>query len=360
MCSDLTPIPSRRQIIEYLMQQPHELTPQIQGDLGILKYTQSHPYLSEPLRHLKGVIYEVATMKCLACGFVIPDDLNNLSVEEFNEFLTHFSRRLVFTEIVEGVQFRVYYYRGQWKISTMGMLNPILGFEGRKSFRNLFLETFLSIGLTFEMLNPSRLYLFTLQHPDEPMTVDFLQPRLYLMDVLDEEFEPVRPREKTFEKLYPYSLSMDFDTSADLLEQLKNVLKYEHFDARGFICEFVEYPYRRLRVETDSYRQLRELKGNCPTPELRYLQLWIEGQGKEKDFESTFPRYERRLKSVEKRLKCLINWITQKRLRHGRGSLHGTQLRDQLVTLQESLQNVPAYLRGMGFIQLNDLLTTVN
>ena len=69
--------------------------------------------------------------------------------------------------------------------------------------------------------------------------------------------------------------------------------------------------------------------------------------------------YEAGLKSLERRLHLLVNWITQKRLRRGQGSRSGVQLRDQLVTLQSSLQDVPEYLRGMGSIQLNDLLTTV-
>ena len=370
MCSDFTtPMSStpmsttRRQIIEHLMQQPHELTPQIQGDLGLLKYTQSHPGLSETLRHLKGVIYEVSTGLLLACGPVIPDDLNDLSEDERNEFLSHSARRLIFTEIIEGVQFRVYYHRGQWKISTMGMLNPVRGFEGRRSFQDLFLETFSSMGLTFEMLDVGKIYLFTLQHPEEPTTVDILQSRLYLMDVLNEEFESVRPLDGLLSKLYPTYLFMaNLDTVSDepvTMADLEKMLTCEPFNVRGFICEYAGYPHRRLRVETETYRRLKDLKGNCPTPELRYLQLWIEGRGRERVFRSTFQRYEPRLQSLERRLHLLVNWITQRRLRRGQGSRNGVQLRDQLVTLQNSLRDVPEYLRGMGSIQLNDLLTTV-
>ena len=229
----------------------------------------------ERVGHLRSVVHRDGKILCIAPP----------RAKTMQRFATaHSASTCVAEELVEGTMVNMFYDEGDWRLATRGTVGARNWFyRGAPTFRHMFLETAGLAGLNFDRLPKDCCYSFVLQHPENRIVSRVRVPQLYLVDryLVDQETRtatrlPVSDALKAlladttirFPESWPIS---DFETARIVYagSATKHTTPGVMFRDKG--------TGSRARARNPNYEAVRQLRGNHPKEQYRYLVLRKEG-----------------------------------------------------------------------------------
>jgi hypothetical protein len=209
-------------------------------------------------------------------------------------------------EFIEGTMINVFFdssvgLTGTWEISTRNTVGATSTFYKlpngpSKTFREMFMEACILIGLDINKLDKKFCYSFVLQHPLNRIVVPFSKPELYLVAVYKINNEPKNITIDFFD-VYEFRLffeefnikvkfpqKYDFNTYNELIDKFGSM--NTSYDIVGVVL-YNTLTGERSKIRNPVYEQVRLLRGN--QPKLQYQYLCLRKEGKVREFLKYYP-----------------------------------------------------------------------
>jgi hypothetical protein len=174
-------------------------------------------------------------------------------------------------EFVDGVMINMFYdtVRLEWRLATRTQMDASGNFYGKRTFGELFWETFTSSGLTREMLLPGTYYTWVLQHPDERIVVS---PAYGIASIkLVQVSGPAGPEAERF-----FPAKYDHNTLADVTTFVTAEGVRQGAQFQGVVLKTADG--KRFKLRTTQYTEARKLRGNQAKRPYTWLERWAEGR----------------------------------------------------------------------------------
>lgn len=245
------------------------------------------------MRECRGIILEKGTNKIVCYTFNKNyDNISDLSDE------------YVVEKSIDGTQIRLFYYNGEWRCATTRCIDAKKAFWfSEKSFYQLFQDA--SGELNYEMMNKDYCYSFVLCHPENRIVVKYDVPKIYHVLTRNmmngEEIEQDVGVEKPERFDIKYEGVMKYE---DVIKMSKNE---DNIGMEGYIIR--DKMNRRLKVQNEGYKMMKELRGNVNNLFYRYLE--IRRDGLVDIFLKNYPEYESKIENYKNDLVRLFNYIYQ-------------------------------------------------
>lgn len=219
--------------------------------------------------------------------------VKSLSTDAFEAQCTE-SNAFEFTEFVEGTMINMFIdpNTDEWEIATRSNIGARCKFyqDFKLTFREMFLEAFVSKKLEFSMFDKRYSYSWVLQHPENRIVQPIALPNIVLVGVyaFTETNLPESPTIFTVENLLTEDNKHDFiewDNSEYILESppvhsprsFQDYQNYYNFDNVDYrIMGTVVYDRNsgmRTKFRNKTYEYVKNLKGNSPKLQYRYYSL---------------------------------------------------------------------------------------
>ena len=217
-------------------------------------------------------------------------------------------------EFVEGTMINVFWdskigLNGAWEIATRNNVGAMCSFfkthndKKNKTFRTMFLEAMEYCKFTLDMLDKLYCYSFVLQHPENRIVIPFKNPQLYLVamyqiintsEINDYHNGSTNVYRIDYTETYNRWINAgcliripelySFDSYNELID------KYASMNTPYNIVGVVFYHFitgERCKVRNPVYEQVKQLRGNQPKLQYRYLS--VRKEGKMKEFLNFYP-----------------------------------------------------------------------
>lgn len=256
-----------------------------------------------------GMTYDMATTTGLLRSIVVNDEGKIVcyspgkSIHPKEEDMkTRFTRENIeIEEIVEGTMINVFYDKGNWEIATKSSVGGEVLFYSngtlpreeveKKTFRRMFLEVMLEVGLDFDNLNKDYCYSFVMQHPSNRIVCPIKEMRLYVIGIYKIENLEVREMVRGVVDWSKTKVKEPLRYEGSI-EELKE--KYASMNAEyevvGLSCR-EKLTGERYKYINPNYEIVKNLKGNQPKMQYQYLSL--RKQGNVKDFLKYYPEMKK-------------------------------------------------------------------
>jgi hypothetical protein len=329
-------------------------------ELKAKEYTRKLYLLMEnsPGNKLNGVIKEKETNKVV--GECIDSLYENIDVKELNEILKPkgqdtqedglnqyesepLSHHIEMAE--DGTLIRLYNYENEWHTATSKCIDAEYSYwlSDNYSFDKMFKD---ALEIDYTELNPRMTYNFILKHPLNRLVLKHNKASLVFVCKINnetgeehlqldseiglvEKVERLTVLPKVLES--SYKVTENWADSIDDFEETRNVILEMHtrenidwteyeleqilrtYSGKGLV--FVKYNfdtkrYTRILYETEFYKELKEIKGNTPNVDKRWLELYKEKEyEKLEKFRKVYPEYNEKFEKLEERLKNLVTEI---------------------------------------------------
>jgi hypothetical protein len=186
----------------------------------------------------------------------------------------------VVEEFIDGVMINMFHDGSQWQLATRTQLGAKGTFYGKRSFADLFWETFKSAGLDVALLETDETYSWVLQHPEERIVVapEYGIPRLYLVEIrrtdtmalADEDSQTAAMR-----AMRPQDHA-DLKTLEDVSERVSAWGK--RFGAKWQGLVIYGSDGTRYKIRSNEYEEARHLRGNQAKRPFTWLERWGENK----------------------------------------------------------------------------------
>ena len=251
-----------------------------EGDLEytVLQYTR--PIRDEEhgaaVGHLRSVIHRAGKIVCVAPP-------RGETMERFAAH--HAASTCVAEEIIEGTMVNLFYDEGDWRLATRGTVGARNWFyRGAPTFRHMFLETAGLAGLDFDRLPKDCCYSFVLQHPENRIVSRIRVPQLYIVDryLIDQDTRAATrlPSSDALKALLA-DTSIRFPESWPISDFEAARIVYAGSTTKHTIPGVMfrdKETGARARACNPNYEAVRQLRGNHPKEQYRYLVLRKEGR----------------------------------------------------------------------------------
>lgn len=241
------------------------------------------------MRECRGIILEKGTNRIVCYTFNKNyDNISDLSGEYMVE------------KSIDGTQIRLFYYNGEWRYATTRCIDAKKSYWfSEKSFYQLFQDA--SVALNYELMNKEYCYSFVLCHQENRIVVKYDVPKLY--HVLTRNMVNLEEVEQDIGVDKPEKWDIKYEDVVKLSKGEDNF----SFSFEGYIIRDKEN--RRLKVQNEGYKMVKELRGNVNNLFYRYLE--IRRDGLVDIFLKNYPEYEGRIETYQKDLVRLFNFIYQ-------------------------------------------------
>jgi len=261
------------------------------------------------MRQCRGIILEKETNRIVCYTF----DKNYDSITELEP---NYNR---IEELIDGTQIRLFFYNGEWRCATTRCIDAKKAYWfSDKSFFDMFGEAATAIGFDLNKLDKACCYAFVLCHPENRIVVKYEKPALY--HVLTRNMNTLQ------------------ETECDI--GVAKPRRYDSLPASG-IAIIVDRNGRRMKVQDDKYKLMKELRGNGNNLFFRYLELRKDGLVDQ--FLEYYPEYEKKIEEYQREFANMTSEIyklyvskhithgitdeTPKHMKHILYMLHGNYLR---------------------------------
>ena len=218
---------------------------------------------------------------------------------------------LVLSEIVEGTMVNLF-YNETWEIASKGAVGGNYWYyrtnydhvghtHEQRTFREMFMDALgvdrgmkLNDVPLFNELPKNFIYSFVLQHPDNHIVMNLVEPRLYLVAAYcagdDDAFHTILPSEI---RKYSFNQSVNnviwYPREVPASEWKYGMLMgTDHMFGVGYMLTDTMSGLRTA-IQNPQYVAVKELRGNHPNLQYQYFELFQEG--KIREFLNYFPRY---------------------------------------------------------------------
>ena len=190
---------------------------------------------------------------------------------------------LLVEDFVDGVMINMFHHAGAWRIATRSRLDADGNFYGRRSFSELFWETFVNAGLKQDDFSTAYCYSWVLQHPEERVVVSAPYGIAKIVPV--EAFAIAENGSVIAYNGADLSVILPTRAKALVLEDHK-LAKVSDVKARveawgrrfggqwqGLVVK-ASGEARRWKLRSSQYDAARHLRGNQANRTYRWLELW--------------------------------------------------------------------------------------
>lgn len=192
-------------------------------------------------------------------------------------------------EFVDGVMINMFYdpIGLEWRLATRTQLDATGNFFGKRSFAELFWETFFAKGLTKDDLDVASTYSWVLQHPEERIVVAPVYgiPKLVLVQGPATDrlqfFAPKTYDLKTLEDVKEFVTA----EGRRLGSQWQGVclwtnggVGYSQEASASQAIPSATYGGVRYKLRTNQYDEIRHLRGNQAKLPYTWLERWSQGK----------------------------------------------------------------------------------
>jgi hypothetical protein len=214
-------------------------------NLAIIKLTSDSDLEDPIVNQSKGVIINMVTLKIVAPFVQIPINIS--------ETLLNTNGISLVTAAHDGVLIRVYHHDDLWKFSTNRMIFPSRGWNGSRTFADMFSE--LDSNIDYSTLNQSLCYYYIMEHPDNFNIVKHTTPSLTLIRTIN------------------------IDT-LEIVEIAAEIANFKNIDEirKGLETAKIGYMVKDkcgnlFRFETSEFMRATKLKNNQSDPRFRWTEL---------------------------------------------------------------------------------------
>lgn len=286
----------------------------------IIKYDKN--YLTFDRIQTSGLFRSVICNKEKIVAFSPPKAMN------ITEFCNSYSPDdCIAEEFVEGTMINLFYEEGEdWEIATRSSVGGKTSFlyskyqEQSETFRKMFLESCNTNNLDFDKLDKNICYSFVLQHPKNRIVIPFVKTKLYLVacySIKDNFIEVVScesQKEILKESTVAFPEKYVFTNYDDL--RSKWASNNTNYKCVGVMLHHTPSG-ARSKMRNPSYETVKQLRGNQPKEQYRYLVL--RNQGKVADYlkfypedKNSFNNYRNQIHNFTKQLhsnymECYVN-----------------------------------------------------
>ena len=227
---------------------------------AVVYYNKKSSDMSMPhVSAFRSVIWDKTANKPL---FVAPPRSAPFSTLTGTDFTTE--------EFIDGVMINMFYDRiqGKWCLATRTQLGAMNRYFGKRTFADLFWETFASAGLVLEDLDTATTYSWVLQHPEERIVVApaYGIPIIKLIHVVG---------------LLTPKLIAFIPVSSCVLKTLEEVKDFVQAEGKRRGAQFMGLIIRsggnRYKLRSAEYEAARQLRGNQPKRAYTWLERWTQG-----------------------------------------------------------------------------------
>jgi hypothetical protein len=264
-------------------------------NLVLLKYNQIESPMGDPLvQECRGLILDSEDDWRVVC-FPFKKFFNH---GEANAATIDWAAANVF-EKLDGSMMTLYNYRSYWNVSTSGVPDAqcTVGSEGM-TFSDLFWETWNSLGLSLDSLDPSTCYMFELMTPENRVVIPHSKRNLVLIGARGlgtfQEFHPEVVGQ--YERL-PYVRSFSLKSVEDVMAAAATL---GGLDQEGFVV--CDYAYNRVKIKSPKYVAFHHLKDSLSSKRMADIVRANEGD----EFLTYFPEMRPLFEGIKARYEDLV------------------------------------------------------
>lgn len=244
------------------------------SDLGecvyLIKFSDQTKIDQDPMKYLKGLIFNPKTGYIYAIGYPVPTEFKDLPPEQQTQVVEKIKQRpYKVQEALDGTLIRLWYNHelNQWVTSTNGVVNAYQSiWMNNISYGSLFAST-VGYQLSQTCLNPDYIYLFILCHPLNVIVVNHQTARVYHVTTYDRKTLKEVSVDLGIEHSPLYDLTID-----QVLTRIASTHGKPVQSAGYMVVQEDEKGYvQRYRFENVNYTRARQLRGN--TNNVSYLIL---------------------------------------------------------------------------------------
>lgn len=286
---------------ETLSKPPYCLTIKEEDDFILFKYSQVDSDFNEPIvRECRGIILD--------------KDFNPVCVPffKFGNYGESYCPDIDWSsaqvqEKIDGSLIKVWFYNGEWKVSTNGTIDAYKSDIGQsifsvidtpyKTFGNLFDCAKTNSGLMLNQLNKDCTYMFELVSPYNKVVVPYKDIKVYhigtrnnkTLEELNEDIGVQRPKH--------YNLHT--------LEECIETASKMPYNEEGYVV--VDKNWNRVKIKSPQYVAVHHLKNNGDLNISSLIQLIRANETEE--FKIYFPEYAKFLSELKERIEKIISTL---------------------------------------------------
>jgi hypothetical protein len=255
-----------------------------QDNLYLVKYNRNTCDLTSQLvLQCRGIILEKVTNQ-IVC-YPINGSSDNQTFKN-----NHNWNDIVIEESIDGTLVNLFYYNGQWKVSTKSTIDANCYWHNEhKTFKELFLEILDNIKFNFGLLDNNFSYSFVLCHPEARNVTKYSNPIIYHISSRDLNTLKEKDIDIGITKPRILKLGDNNELGIDNYLDLDNLIKNIDYNTEGYMLYTKDRLYR-TKFKGDQHNYVKELKGNQPNILFRLLEIRTN-ENKLKDFLTYFPEY---------------------------------------------------------------------
>ena len=277
-----------------LQDKPYCITIKRTNNFIVFNYSQNDSDFFNPIvKECRGIILEDYTYKPVCVPFY---KFGNYG-EGYADTIDWSTARV--QEKVDGSLIKVWYYNGEWKVSTNGMIDArdaelACNISEYKTFYDLFIKAVENVGLDFNKLNPRYTYMFELISPFNRVVVPYTEISLRHIgtrdiDTLEElniDIGVPKPKEYNFKSL----------------NECIRVAQELPFNEEGYVV--VDGNWHRIKVKSPAYVAVHHLKNNGLITKERIVELIRLNEYEE--FLNYYPEYTEQIINIKNKIYLFI------------------------------------------------------
>jgi len=208
-----------------------------------------------------------------------------------------------FEEFVEGTMINVFWDKtiDDWNIATKSNIGAKCKYNvnSKKTFRYMFLDAMNDCGLEFSHMDPSIIYSFVLQHPENRIVIPIITTKLYLVatyrifinennEQLVEKMENISLNNVHSVKRYNYEEIHELFGNS--WERIRSYFNDDALDYKTHGIIVYNQSGERMKIRSKNYEKIKMLKGN--TPKIQFHYYYLRQNGLVKDFLQYYSEYK--------------------------------------------------------------------
>ena len=263
-----------------------------EGNLAIFNYDILADFTDDIVRESRGIIIDMDAKKVVCYPFIKFCNYGEAGADDIDWKTARVEEK------VDGSIIKVWYYGGEWHVSTNGVIdarNADISISTKEfhTFYDVFAAAASNVGLDYNKLDKNKTYIFELVSPANRIVVNYNGAiTLYhigtrdMITGLEEEADIGVPKPKT----YPIHTLQDCLTAAAALNE-----GHEDIIAEGFVVK--DANYHRIKIKDPKYVAVHRILPNGYIDDIKILELVKFGDLDE--LLTYIPSLEKRIKDME-------------------------------------------------------------
>jgi hypothetical protein len=271
-------------------------------NLHLFKYNQSELIVNKYVEEARGIILDKNdNWKIISYGF---NRFFNYYEEHKAEINWLPEQPPKIYEKMDGSLMVLYFYDGNWQVSSSGVPDASAPINSKYTFASLFWEIFNEKGYALPA-NTNRCYMFEMVSPHNQIIIPYATNNLVLLGI------------RCIETLTEMSIEQEnhgFDTPSiytfENVSQVIEASKALDQSHEGFVI--CDEAFNRIKVKSTSYVEVTHVSGRITLKNLDEKLLAIIAKNEGDEFIGSFPEYRQRYEELQVKYQKMVTEISNK------------------------------------------------